>query len=222
MIFTRRLLITASLALTTAVVPIRLMAQSSSLDKAEADRLVYELLSTNTGVRNWHKDIDFANASLGNTREQNIKVLKGKSFQVSTLRSDIYVDNTTRTPVFGQRYPMESAINLLMNAIETNDHLLAITHHQYGKVKKKFTIPMQTIYDVLALEMDLYCSITKLDTTSIEANLVMRQSKRNFIHMFVVRIPMGELFKKEGILQADLYTNIPQNDIKQIYTKKEK
>lgn len=50
----------------------------------------------------------------------------------------------------------------------------------------------------------------------------MHNPKQNIIHLFVVSIPTNELFKNGGNIKAELYANIPQNDIKNIYSKKRK
>lgn len=191
-------------------------------DKATADLQVFKLLSEYKGGRLLKKSMDFSNAKLTDTNEEDIKIAEGAWFQVNTMRSDIYVDNKTHKPVFGKKYPMESAVNLLMNTIDNDTHQLAVTHHQYGNVRKKIMLPLHAVYQILAADKDIYCSVTKIDADNIEANLVMHQPESNYIHLFVIRIPIAELFKKEGVFTADLYSNIPQDNVKSIYSKKEK
>lgn len=191
-------------------------------DKATADRRVYQLLSEYTGGRLLPKSMDFSKSKLADTNEEGIKIAEGPWFQVNTMRSDIYVDGKTFKPVFGAKYPMESAVNLLMNVVGNDSHRLTITHHQYGNVRKKIMLPLHAIYQILAADKDIYCSVTKIDARNIEANLVMHQPESNYIHLFVIRMPIDELFKKEGMFAAELYSNIPQDNVKSIYSKKER
>lgn len=190
-------------------------------DKSTADAKVYNLLSTYTGGRLVSKTFDFSHSKLTDTQEDGIKIAEGTKFQINSLRSDIYVDNTTKQPVFSKRYPMESAVNLLMNMVGNDAHRINITHHQYGNVRKKVLIPLNAIYLLLAADKDVYCSVTKIDANHIEANLVMHQPKSDYIHLFVVQMSINELFKPEGIITADLYSNIPQDNVKSIYSKQE-
>lgn len=188
-------------------------------DKGTADAKVYTLLSTYNGGRLVSKTFDFSHSKLTDTQEESIKIAEGTRFQINSLRSDVYIDNNTKQPVFSKRFPMESAVNLLMNMVSNDAHRINITHHQYGNIKKNVSIPLNAIYLLLAADKDVYCSVTKIDTEHIEANLVMHQSKSDYIHLFVVQMPISELFKPEGIITADLYSNIPQDNVKSIYSK---
>ena len=76
---------------------------------------------------------------------------------------------------------------------------------------------MQLLYDMLARNMDIYCSVTSVGTKEMQAVLVFHNVKRNFIHMLRLTIPTDTLFKTDGMLTADMYTNIPQNNIKSIF-----
>ena len=219
------------LAATMLCIPVGTAAQKKEVnnsaahaggDKATADKGVFKLLSEYSGGRLLAKNVDFGNSKLTDTNEENIKLAEGPWFQVKTMRADIYVDGNTHKPVFGEKYPLESAVNLLMNVIGNDAHRLTIPHHQYGNVRKNIILPLHAIYQLLAADKDIYCSVTKIDPGNIEANLVMHQPESNYIHMFVMRIPIAELFKKEGMFVADLYSNIPQDNVKSIYSKKEK
>lgn len=191
-------------------------------DKGTADAKVFDQLSTYSGGRLVSKALDFSQSKLTDTNEDNIKIAKGTYFQVNSLRSDIYIDSKNKRPVFNKRYPMESATNLLMNNISNDTHRIKVTHHQYGNVTKNVTLPLHAIFPILAADKDIYCSVTKIDAYHIEANLVMHQPKSDYIHLFVVQMTIDELFKPEGMISAELYSNIPQNNIKSIYSKIDK
>lgn len=196
-------------------------AQQKAFDKADADRLVYEQLSANTGGADYHRSLVVNKEKLVDTSEDRIKLLPGKSFQISSLRSDVYVDSATGSPVFDRRYPMESAVNLLMNVVKEN-RKIAVTQHLYGNVKKRITTTLPSVFYVLAEGVDVYCNITRIEKDRIEADLVMHNAKQDVIHLFVVSIPMDQLFMADGKLQAELYANIPQKDIKNIYSRNKK
>lgn len=191
------------------------VAQNRSLDKAEADALVYEQLANNTGGEHFIRNIELNKKILTSTAEDNVKLLKGKSFQINSLTSDIYIDYSKKQPIFDKRYPLESMVNALMNVVD-NSYQLKITHNQYGNVKKTFTIPLHSIFYVLDVNMNSYCSVTKIDKDLMQATLVFNNPKNNYIHMFLLDIPSDQMFKDKGVFSAKLYTNIPQEDVKSI------
>lgn len=210
--------------LITKVLPVAaLMAAmcipASGTDKVEADRILFEMLSGSHAVENWHEPLAIDGQSLRNTAEEGLFLVEGKAFQVNSLRSDFYVVKGKEgwQPVNDRRYPMETAVNLLLNRIEDNRHGLMLTHHQYGGKNPKLMMKMQLLYDMLARNMDIYCSVTSVGTKEMQAVLVFHNVKRNFIHMLRLTIPTDTLFKTDGMLTADMYTNIPQNNIKSIF-----
>jgi hypothetical protein len=48
---------------------------------------------------------------------------------------------------------------------------------------------------------------------------VFHHRRMNFIHMFTVSIPTNQLFEKDGVITADLFGNIPQSNIKSLFSK---
>ena len=193
-----------------------------NIDKADADHHVFQQLSNYKGGQLVMCPLVIADSLLEPTREKGIMVLRGTAFQIKALRSDIYIDAATRKPIFSKRYPMESAVNLLMNVVADDRHTLHVIQHLYGNVSKSITLPMKAIYQVLAADRKVYCNVTKIDKNGMEADLVMCHKKKNDIHLLTLRMNMDELFNPDGKFTAQLYANIPQSNIKSIYSTKEK
>ena len=196
--------------------------QTVTADKAEADQQVFRQLAAYSGGQLIVPPLTVPDSLLSPTREEGVMLLRGTSFQIDALRSDVFIDAATRKPIFSKRYPMESAVNLLMNVLSDNRYSIRVTQHQYGNVKKTITMPMKGVYQVLATDRQVFCNVTKIDKGSIEADLVMFHKKLNNIHLFTIHMDMDELFKAEGKLTAQLYANIPQGSIKSIFSKKDK
>lgn len=191
-------------------------------DKADADRQVFQQLAGYKGGQLIMRPLVIADSLLAPTREDGVMLLRGTAFQIAALRSDVYIEATTHKPIFSKRYPMESAVNLLMNVMADGRHTLQVTQHMYGKVKKTITLPMKAIYQVLAADRSVYCNVTKIDKDGLEADLVMYHKRRNDIHLFTLRMDMDELFKPDGKFTAQLYANIPQDNIRSIFSTKDK
>ena len=194
------------------------------IDKAEKDQLIYKELTAGYAIVNWHPDMVVAGHMIRETEEEGVYLVKGDSFQVKSICSDYYVckKDDQWVPLYDFRYPMETVVNLLLNRIENNRHQLSVRHHQYGGGKPVINIPMQYLYDLLARNMNLYCSVTYIGADDIKAVLVLHQKRQDFIHMLDLKIPTKDLFDEEGVVTGELYTNIPQDNLKSIFRERRK
>lgn len=191
-------------------------------DKAEADQIIYEMLTAKNQTENWHPGILIQESQLQETNERGIFIVPGDSFQIKSLRSDFYVYKKKGKwePINDARYPMETMVNLLLNRITDNQHILEICHHQYGGKNPMITLPMQDLFDLLARNMNLYCSVTYINEQEIRAILVFHQRSLNFIHMLELKVYTRKLFDAKSTISGDFYTNIPQNNVNNIFREK--
>ena len=197
------------------------MAVAQDRDKVSADTLLYEQLCASHVAENYHAPLTVSKRDLESTAERGIYIVKGKSFQVKSMTSSFYVREKRGSyePIFDKRYPMESFTNILLNRVKQNKLRIAITQSMYGSSKKVPVQNMQNIYDLLARNMDIYCSVTSINKDKIDATLVFHHRKLNFIHRFVVSVPTEELFEDGGLVTATLYGNIPQHNIRTLFGK---
>ena len=192
-------------------------------DKAEADSLVYQELTARYMPENWHPKLMFQGSQIEETAEQGICIVRGDFFQVKSLRTDFYVckQGNNWSILNDSRFPYETMTNLLLNRIDPNVHQLKITHHQYGGKRPVVMMPMQKLYDVFARHMQLYASVTKIRDKEIRGVLVFHQKRLDYIHMLEIRVSTAQLFTPNSTLTGDLYTNIPQHNIKSIFKDKD-
>ena len=191
-------------------------------DKAEADRIVFQMLSNETTAENWHPSPVILSDRVRPTAEEGLYVVKGDTFQVRSISSDYYVvkKDGQWTPVNDGRYPLETMVNLMLDRLANNQHQLELRHHQYGGNIPRIIIPMQRLYDLLARNMQLYCSVTHIDKDKMRAVLVFHQERLDFIHMLELKTDPKKLIDPQSTIAADLYTNIPQGNLKNIYGEK--
>lgn len=194
---------------------------SNRADKVAADNLFFEELSAKHIVENWHDSLNFDMKALQRTNEDGIFIVPGNEFQIKSLSSKYYVKQSAKRcqVIFDKKYPMESFVNLMLNRVQNNTIMLSVAHHQYGGKTAKILIPMQNIYDMLARNMEIFCNVTSINTDKMESVLVFHNKKMNFIHMFVITASTNQLFKDKGVVYADLYSNIPQSNIKSLFKK---
>ncbi len=193
-------------------------------DKHDADMLIYKELTSNYETANWHESLLITRDMLQETQENGIFIAKGDSFQVKSVRSDFYVREEAGkwTVLNDARYPLETMTNLVLNRVNDNKHMMELRHHQYGGKIPKITLPMQNVFDLLARHMKLYTSVTYIDKTEIHAVLIFHHQKLDFIHMIDIKVPTKQLADPKSTIYGELYTNIPQGNVKSLLREQRK
>ena len=193
--------------------------QDTVMDKADADNLLYNELKTALPPSSFKTPV-ISNNVLKKTSEDHVFMVVGKSFQVESLRSDFYVrrkGHNNYEVLYDARYPLETFVNLLMNKVTKNNHPILITHHQYGNVIKKLKMPMTNMFNLLGRTMDTYCFVTSISKYKIDGVLVFHNPNKNLIHMFEVSADTRTLTKDNAQIEANLYSNIPQDNIRTLF-----
>ena len=208
----------------SAVFAMAVVAQRVDRDKVSADETLYELLSSNHVTSSSTTPRTFTSKDLQETYDKNLFLVKGASFQLESINNSFYVlkVNDDYQPVFDERYPMESFVNLMLNQVSGHDKKIAITQHVYGGKKSIRPISLSTVHDLLKNTMDVYCSVTSIENNIMKAIIVYHHKKLDFINMFTLEATPEQLFSPEYVIQADLYGNIPQSNIKTLFKKYKK
>lgn len=199
-----------------------LSAQKTDRDKKNADEALYTLLTSKHTPEKRTTTFQFQAKDLQATYDSNIFLISGTHFQIETLTNNFYVekaDGGAYRPVFHAKYPLESLVNLMLNLTHGDDRNIVIDQHLYGERKTIGPIPMANINELLAPTMQAYCNVTAIEGNVLKAILVYHQPKDDYIHMFIVETTTEELFKPSGTLKAQLYGNIPQSNLKNLFKK---
>ncbi|MBO7629950.1 MAG: hypothetical protein J6S87_08445, partial [Bacteroidales bacterium] len=75
------------------------------------------------------------------------------------------------------------------------------------------------LHDLFNSTMDTYCSVTKIEKGVMNAIIVFHHRKMDFIHMLTLSATPEQLFSENAVIKADLYGNIPQSNIKNLFNK---
>ncbi|MBO4315918.1 MAG: hypothetical protein IKX24_08620 [Prevotella sp.] len=198
--------------------------QNAKMDKAEADELLYNELKTALPPSSFKEEIVGTEDIIEKTHERNVFKVVGKSYQIESLRSDFYVTQKggKYVALYDASHPLESFVNLLLNKVKDNRHPILITHHQYGNVIKKLKMPMANLYNLLGRTMDIYCFVTSIDKNTVSGVLVFHNAKDDIIHLLEVSAETMSVTKADAIIIADLYSNIPQDNIRSLFKERKK
>ncbi|MBR6284214.1 MAG: hypothetical protein IKR25_07975 [Muribaculaceae bacterium] len=204
----------------TALLFCSLTSWAAKPDKAQADSLLHELLLSEL------PEAQATRSALPPINSQGRKngmvfTVKGNSLQVDELRNDVYYIATGRQaiPVNSARYPMETMNNLLLGAISGGQRELVVKHHQYGGRAATLMMPMDEFMAKMMPGHTLYCAVTSINTEQIEGFVVFHNPKTNSLHLLQVKAPMNTVTTGTGDIEGDLYSNIPQDNIRNLFGK---
>lgn len=195
-------------------------AQKLNMDKEQADQFVYDCLNNHIDSLYELSVLEVNPSELTKTDERSVFILPGEYYQIKTLRSDCYVKKSRGDyrALSDKRYPMETLTNQLLNKVESH-HLLQLKHHQYGQKLPMMKTSLQSVFALFLPTMKPYVSVTKIQDDEMEAILVFHHPKLDFIHMLTLKTSANGLFKDGNVIYGDLYTNIPQDNLKSILDK---
>jgi hypothetical protein len=143
---------------------------------------------------------------------------KGSMFLSDKINSDTYYQRSDSLyqAVFSPDYPIESLANLFITKQIENSLALKITHKMYGGFTPEFMIPLNRFICLFGKEFSTYCVSYIPESGNVQLSVVLYNYNFNYIHLLRVKTTIEQLFRKDGILTADFYTNIPLHNLKSI------
>lgn len=145
----------------------------------------------------------------------------GRAFMIDSVRSDMYFTRSGAAirPVFDDRYPCESMCNLLLGQVADPEVLLSMTHKMYGLSIPQFDIPLSNFIGQMRQEQpDLYACARLIDRgEAVSGVLLIHHPRYNYIHLMTLTVPVTDLFVPAPTIKAQLYTNVPQHNVKNLF-----
>ena len=144
---------------------------------------------------------------------------KGEMFIIAQINTDTYYQRSDSlySLIFNLDYPNESLVNLFLTKQIKSSLLLKITHRMYGGFTPEFTVPLDRFICLFDEGFAVYCSLHRSDSKEIQVSVVLHNRDFNYIHLLRVHTSAEQLFSGSGILTADLYTNIPLHNLKNLF-----
>lgn len=188
-------------------------------DKKESDQMSSELFS------NCDCDADVSEISTENVSDlllqdnSDLYVRKGHIYLADKINSDTYYQRSGNKYqlIFSSEYPAESLVNLLITKPEKS-LMLKITHRVYGGFTPEFSIPLSQLFCLFNEGFTTYCIYNRTDSDKVQVSAVLCNNDFGYIHLLRIKTTIGQLFTDNGIITADLYTNIPQHNLKNLLT----
>jgi len=117
--------------------------------------------------------------------------------------------------LFDKKYPEISLKNILLSPAQS-DLMLHIKHRMYGGFTPEFDIKLTDFICFFKDKAHIYCFVEKENNT-LNAYLIIHSQEYNYIHLLLITCDSNEIFKENGVLNAEFYTHIPQDNIKSLF-----
>ncbi|MCL1850450.1 MAG: hypothetical protein FWF70_03450 [Bacteroidetes bacterium] len=192
-------------------------------NKKESDITISELLPNNR-CKNIPENFTFITSDEleSDVNSPNIFIRKGQTFTMPNLNSNTYLTKDTNdrlAPIFNTDNPTFSLQNLLLiKEIETSLKL-HIKHRMYGNFSPEFEIRPSDFICFFQTEFDIYTHVDDSQPNILDATVILYNRMFNYMHLLTIKTPVNTLFEKNGILQADFYSNIPQHNITNLFNR---
>jgi len=190
-------------------------------DKAESDSKIGELFNSDKCQGNFKTDLSqmVSPNDLMKIEGTDLYKLSGNQYLTAKISSDTFYQRSANkySLTFNSQYPYESLSNLFITHQIENSLVLKITHKKYGGFTPEFPIPLNRFFCLFDNEFITYTAFEKTDFKNIEISVFLQNRDFNYVHFLKIKTTTEQLFKKNGILKADLYTNIPLENVKNLF-----
>jgi len=149
----------------------------------------------------------------------SVFVEKGESFVIPQINGDLfYVKNdTVFTPVFDTSYVAMTFSNAMLLPSSQN-YFIEVRHWMYGYKKSIFTMTSKDFFGFFTQDYEKFFGIESLENDHLTGTLILYNRNAEFIHMAFVSTTLQDLMNS-GKIYIDLYSNIPQHNIKTLFGK---
>jgi len=186
-------------------------------DKKESDLLTRELFSDSScyAINEKKQDIQVSELKLLNNSDLYLR--KGTKFISNKINSDTFYQRSGNIYqlAFNPQYPAESLANLLIEK-QGKSLRLKIAHRMYGGFTPEFSIPLSRFLCLFDSGFTTYCFFNRPISDEIQVSAILYNNDFGYIHLLRIKTTSKQLFMETGTLNADLYTNIPQYNLKNL------
>lgn len=148
-------------------------------------------------------------------------LLKGRHYYAS-ISSDLYYlqKDTAFNLLFSPSSPTISLSDLFLKPYLIPQNIqLNIMHIQYGANQVNFSTSLNNFMGYFQKNYEVYVGIEDTSATHLVATVVIYNRDLNFINLLAVNTTAKDLFNKNGQMNITLHSNIPSDNIKDLFGK---
>jgi hypothetical protein len=86
----------------------------------------------------------------------------------------------------------------------------------YGNFSPDFDISLKAFLCNFQDDYYFFTGVYSPDSKQLKLTAILRNKDYNYIHLLLISAPVDNIFRQNGILTADFYSNIPQQSIRRL------
>jgi len=188
----------------------------SGMDKKERDDFLDAQLKTFKTNQNYFKELD---TSFLKIFKDSLYVYEGSYYIIPEINNNLYLQkkDSSLNIITSKELVEETFINSLLLQTAKN-YTINIKHKKYGGVIDNYTVSSSDFFNFFFDNFDNYFGVEEYNKNSgkLAGTLIFRNKETDDIHLGYVTCTIEDLLN-EGNIFIELYSNIPQKNILNLF-----
>lgn len=193
----------------------------SGMNKRELEiRLSFQLknhISKNIDNQAALSDLSYLQLIQDTIFKEQVYVKKGDEFNIPQINNDLFYfkEDSIYTLISDTSLVALSFSNVLL-APSSNQYTIDIRHRMYGSLVQNYAIDIRNFNDFFSQGFERYFGIESLVPENLSGTMILYNRNEEYIHLAYVITTLDDLMNG-GKIVMDLYSYIPQHNIKTMY-----
>ncbi len=189
-------------------------------NKKESDGILYDQLMQNTQADTTYSKKPVTASDL-EPHNGDILVYKGTTYAIQAINSDTYYtkNDSVFELVCDPSYPEETLSNYILEHCPNPHIKFRIQHRMYGNFSPAYEMSINRFMDFFRREFNVFTASQQGGDGRIRTTVVFQNKQFEYTHILFIDTPIDSLFDATGTIHADFYSNIPQDNIKNLYAE---
>lgn len=193
----------------------------SGMNKKELEiRLSFQLknhISKNIDDQAALSDLCYLQLMKDTIFKEQVYVKKGDEFNIPQINNDLFYfkEDSIYSLISDTSFVALSFSNVLL-APSSNHYTIDIKHRMYSSIVQNYAIDIQDFNDFFSQGFERFFGIESLMPGNLSGTMILYNRNEEYIHLAYVTTTLEDLING-GKIVMDLYSYIPQHNIKTLY-----
>ena len=165
-------------------------------------------------------DINYLQLLQNSIYQDSIYVEKGEEFNIPQINNDLfYFKNDSIYSLVSDTSLVALTFSNALLVPSANHYTIDVKHRMYGFVVQNYTIDSRDFNDYFSNGYERYFGIETMEPENLSGTMILYNRNEEYIHLAYVTTTLNDLMNG-GKMTMELYSNIPQHNIKTLYGKR--
>lgn len=194
----------------------------TGIDKKDLDDILYNDLKSLVSKAIKGTSTKFDNSDNYKKSIDNLFILSGQSY-FQDISSDLYfsksIDTSKYNLLFDKKYYVQSFSNLLLKPeLIDKTVTVSVSQKQYGGIIKYLTIDYSSLVNYFVnSNYEVFVGIENKEADNLSATVIFFNKALNNLHLLYIKTDANTVFLDKPKFEATFYTNVPTDNIKNIF-----